>query len=186
MVSGSSSPIPGSDLPTNIDINKLYEERTAFVYRYHLARTGDPEAAEALTAYTFRTALTDFRFYTPEDGSPAAWLMTIALERLTSYLRKGHSGRDQPVQYEGAAEGGALPDTRDELLRRLEMARIAAALRQMNPRQADGVALHYFGGLSLAEIGQVLGVSEEAARRITRRALADLRTRLTASQERNR
>ena len=186
MVSGSSSPTSGSDIPTNIDINKLYEERTAFVYRYLLARTGDPEAAEALTVYTFRAALADFRFYTPADGSPVVWLMTIALERLTSYLRKGHSGRDQPVHYQDAAEGGGLPDTREELLRRLEMARIAAALRQMNARQADGVALHYFGGLSLAEVGQVLGVSEEAARRITRRALAVLRNRLTASQERNR
>jgi RNA polymerase sigma factor (TIGR02999 family) len=53
-------------------------------------------------------------------------------------------------------------------------------LRKLDARQADGVELCYFGGLTYAEIGEVLGVSEATVDRDLRHARAWLRRELTA------
>ena len=64
----------------------------------------------------------------------------------------------------------------DELRRAL-----AAAIDQLPDRERDVVALYYHDGLTLAEIGEVLGVTESRACQIHGKAVAQLRRRLTAA-----
>ena len=63
----------------------------------------------------------------------------------------------------------------DELRRAL-----AGAIDQLSERERDVVALYYHDGLTLAEIGEVLGVTESRACQIHGKAVAQLRRRLTA------
>jgi RNA polymerase sigma-70 factor (sigma-E family) len=51
------------------------------------------------------------------------------------------------------------------------------------PQQRAAVVLRFYEDLSFAEIGRVLGCPEATARSHVHRALASLRTRLTASEE---
>jgi RNA polymerase sigma factor for flagellar operon FliA len=63
---------------------------------------------------------------------------------------------------------------RDELRRAL-----ASAIEGLAERERDVVALYYHDGLTLAEIGEVLGVTESRACQIHGKAVAQLRRRLT-------
>ena len=65
----------------------------------------------------------------------------------------------------------------DELRRAL-----AAAIDSLPERERDVVALYYHDGLTLAEIGEVLGVTESRACQIHGKAVAQLRRRLTAGE----
>ena len=64
---------------------------------------------------------------------------------------------------------------------RLEMARVSRVLRMLNTERAEAIALHYFAGLSLAEVGRAMGKNEEAAKKLIQRGLAEMRDRLQAS-----
>jgi RNA polymerase sigma factor for flagellar operon FliA len=59
---------------------------------------------------------------------------------------------------------------------------LAAAIDHLQPRERDVVALYYHDGLTLAEIGAVLGVTESRACQIHGKAVAQLRRRLTAGE----
>lgn len=65
----------------------------------------------------------------------------------------------------------------DELRRAL-----AAAIDRLPPRERDVVALYYHDGLTLAEIGEVLGVTESRACQIHGKAVGHLRRWLTAGE----
>ncbi|MGH9261941.1 MAG: sigma-70 family RNA polymerase sigma factor, partial [Acidimicrobiales bacterium] len=59
---------------------------------------------------------------------------------------------------------------------------LAAAIDRLAERERDVVALYYHDGLTLAEIGEVLGVTESRACQIHGRAVAQLRRWLTAAE----
>lgn len=65
----------------------------------------------------------------------------------------------------------------DELRRTL-----VAAIEGLAEREREVVALYYHDGLTLAEIGEVLGVTESRACQIHGKAVAQLRRRLTAAE----
>ena len=65
----------------------------------------------------------------------------------------------------------------DELRRAL-----AAAIDRLSERERDVVALYYHDGLTLAEIGEVLGVTESRACQIHGKAVGQLRRWLTATE----
>jgi RNA polymerase sigma-70 factor (ECF subfamily) len=60
-----------------------------------------------------------------------------------------------------------------------DMSRLAASLGRLDERQARLIELRYMDGLSFAELGQVLGIGEDAAKMRTHRVLAQLRTDLS-------
>lgn len=67
------------------------------------------------------------------------------------------------------------PDPLDEVERHVDDAELVDALRQLGSRERAAVHLRFFEGRSFAEVGQVLGVTEEHARVIVHRALRRLR-----------
>ena len=60
-----------------------------------------------------------------------------------------------------------------------DMRLIASGLNRLNEGQARLIELRYFDGLSFAELGQVLGIAEDAAKMRTHRALAVMRDYLS-------
>ena len=59
---------------------------------------------------------------------------------------------------------------------------LAEAIDELSIRERDVVSLYYHDGLTLAEIGEVLGVTESRACQIHGKAVAQLRRRLAASE----
>jgi RNA polymerase sigma-70 factor (ECF subfamily) len=60
-----------------------------------------------------------------------------------------------------------------------DMQRLARALSRLAEDKARLIELRYMDGLSFAEMGQVLGLGEDAAKMRTHRVLATLRTYLS-------
>lgn len=170
-----------SDQPTTTPpaFRDLYDQNVERVYRYHLARTGAPADAEDLTAETFWAALRSFERL-QKNAPSAAWLMGIARHKLADHFRRSlFRGRPRVVALDELPDPPLPgPSLEEQAGQRLEMARVSAALRQLNAERAEAIALHYFAGLALAEVAQAMGKSEEAAKKLVQRGLSELRQRL--------
>ena len=59
-----------------------------------------------------------------------------------------------------------------------ELRRLETALGRLREAPAALIEMRYFDGMSFAEIGQVLGISEDAAKMRTHRVLGALRSSL--------
>ena len=78
-----------------------------------------------------------------------------------------------------------LADEREGAPERLEyesdMEQLVSAMKQLSEREQQVLSLYYYDGLSLKEIGRVLGVTESRVSQIHGRALSALRTMLKTS-----
>ncbi len=161
-------------------IYRRYVER---VYRYHLARSGHVQDAQDLTAETFRSALEGFVRYRVDKGSPLAWIMGIARHKAIDYFRA--APKEMPLeQAANSPEQGKLPEEIVE--HRLDMVRVARAFGHLTPDRSEALALHFFAGLSVAEVGQVMSKNPAAVKKLVQRGLADLRIRLAGWTEMDR
>jgi RNA polymerase sigma-70 factor (ECF subfamily) len=60
---------------------------------------------------------------------------------------------------------------------------VARALQALAPDRAEALALRIFGGLDIAEVGEVMGKSEAAVKMLVHRAVNDLHERLAFRSE---
>ncbi|HEV7129774.1 MAG TPA: RNA polymerase sigma factor [Ktedonobacterales bacterium] len=160
----------------------LYAHYVDRIYAYLLTRTGQAGAEEAadLTQQVFLRALDALPRYQARAGSSvAAWLFRIARNAAIDWQRRQHPGR-RTVPWEAVPEElhPAAPETADELaLRREAIAQAHRLLAILDEATREALLLRFTGQLTQAEIGVVLGISEEAARKRITRALRTLKER---------
>lgn len=143
----------------------VVREYGAAVLRVCRAVAG-PDAADDAWSETFLAALRAYPQLRPHSNV-RAWLMAIARNKSIDQLRVIAR---RPASLESVAEPGLCEpafEAREEL---------HDALALLPPKQRDAVTFHYFGGLRYAEVADLLGNSESAARR----AAADGMKRLRA------
>jgi RNA polymerase sigma-70 factor (ECF subfamily) len=116
----------------------------------------DRSAAEEVTAQAFERAYRKRSTYRPGRGSAEAWLFGIARHAALDELRR----LKRRATLEGEPEDiyAVQPADHAEAIVRRETVR--AALAALDPRDRDLVALKFHAGLSNAEIGKVLALSE--------------------------
>lgn len=78
----------------------------------------------------------------------------------------------------GSAVADDLPDAQSLLEQEEDRLRVASALEELPERERLLLSLYYYEGLTLKEIGQVLGVTESRVSQLHGKALAALRGRL--------
>ena len=134
----------------------LYRRAFPRVYAYVASLLRDRSAAEEVTAQAFERAYRKRSTYRSGRGSAEAWLFGIARHAALDELRR----LKRRATLEGDPEDihATTPDDHvDAIVRR---ATVRAALAQLEPTERDLVALKFHGGLSNAEIGRVLGITE--------------------------
>lgn len=147
-----------------------YEYHADDVYAYLGFRTRSRRAAEDLTQETFERAMREWGTFEPSTGSIQVWLLTIARAvYIDSRLRR--APRPPAVapeaEDERAGEEGAHVVARPDR-------QVAAALTRLERREREAVALRFGGGLRIAEIADLLGVSTSNAQQVLARALRRL------------
>jgi len=155
----------------------LYERYRQQLYRYVLARVGNVEDAEDITAQTFLVAMQDMGRYRPERPF-IAWLLGIARHKIADHFRR----RRPEIGWETVkwlAEGSDALD--EQVGCQLDMEKVACGLRRLSPDRTEALALRLFGGLETAEIAQVMGRHETAVRMLIFRGLRDLREQFAAN-----
>jgi len=160
---------------------ELYRRHVTRIYRYHMAHVGNVRDAEDLTSQTFMAALEGIRSYR-RDGSFAAWIMGIASKKRLMFFRR--SGSRPEVPLDAALHYPSSDRATDKVAaQHLQLESVARALRQISPDRAEALVLTYFGGLSNAETGRMLGKSEGAVKMLLARGLQDLRERTSLAME---
>jgi len=155
----------------------LYERHHRPIYLFVLKRVGDRDRAGDLTSQVFLKAMLALHRYVDRGAPFRAWLYRIALNEVLMFHRRMRGRVYMDVAAADArrllGEVEVLPADADDHQRRLGA--LAAALGRLAPAQAMLVDLHWFDGLTYAEVGQVLGIGEDAAKMRAHRAIEHLR-----------
>ncbi len=163
----------------------LYERYRPIVYHYCLRRLSHPEAAADATAIVFTKAIAALPGFTPDprrEGSTfRSWLFAIAHNVVIDTRRRNRNHISLDADSESLANSPRLVDSgrspEDLAIASDEARQVRAMLARLPDRQQAIVELR-LAGLSGAEIGRSLGMSESAVKSAQFRAYAALRVLL--------
>jgi RNA polymerase sigma factor (sigma-70 family) len=144
--------------------SRFLDDHREAVYRFLVATVG-PDEADDCFQETFIKALRAYPRLRDGD-SLRAWALTIA-RRTAIDAARGRRRRAQPAADPEPPPVDGTPDLGDPSLWQ--------AVRGLPPRQRAALTLRYVNDLPYAEIGRVMGSSEEAARRSAFEGLRRLR-----------
>jgi RNA polymerase sigma factor (sigma-70 family) len=144
----------------------VVERYGPMVLRVCRAVVGPADADDAWSE-TFLSALRAYPRLRP-NSNVEAWLVTIAHRKALDQIRRATRRRTTSIE--------AAPElvSHDRVPGSWE-AELWEALAALAPKQRATVAYHYLGGLSYAEVAQVVGGSTDAARRAAADGIAMLR-----------
>jgi RNA polymerase sigma factor (sigma-70 family) len=145
------------------------------VYAYAAYRLGDGPDAEDVTSEVFERALRYRTSYDRSKGEPVSWLLGIAQRCTSKALAARAEGLSPPVGE--IADGNSLEEAS---VRRLTL---AAALRRLNDRDQELIALRYGADLTAAQIAHILGVRTNSVEVALHRALDRLRSLLDSERQ---
>jgi RNA polymerase sigma-70 factor, ECF subfamily len=154
----------------------LYTSHVASVHRFCLSQVGDAAAAEDITHDTFIRAYAAYDRVRPAQDAARTWLISIARNLSTDHHRRhGRWRRLVERQRRLVAEQRDVESLAEE---RSQLRAVAAAMAGMRRRERELIGLRVAADLSYREVGELLGISEPAAKVATHRALGRLRERL--------
>lgn len=116
--------------------------------------------------------------YEEARGSVRTWLLLRLRSRALDLCRREHRRPWEPLSPQGdrAAEGEGYGA--QDPLSRVEQARARAAISRLSPSQRQIVELAYFGGLTMVEIAEALGIPIGTVKSRSSAALSRLRAAL--------
>jgi RNA polymerase sigma factor (sigma-70 family) len=154
----------GSRLPP---FERVIEQHGPALLRFCVACAGPARADDCFQ----ETLLAALRAYADvrDPGALRAWLFKVASRKAID-LQRGEARAPRPADDLEALGGGREAPPREPAL--------WARVRELPPKQREAVSLRYLADLSHAEIAEVMGTSEAAARRNVFEGLARLREAL--------
>ncbi len=168
----------GNDDPPQVlpPFDDVYVAQSANVYRFCLSQLGDAAAAADVTQDAFIKAFSAYERVSPDPETARTWLISIARNCCIDYrrqngrwqrlLRRLESFRESPIDVEVLAQHHS------------ELERATTAILQLRTQERELIGLRVAADLSFREVAAVLGMSEQAAKVATRRALRKLRSKL--------
>lgn len=152
----------------------LYADFLQRVYAYVRVQVGGAADAEDVTSQVFIKAWEAYPRYEPQGSTPAAWLFRIARNAALDHLRSA-GRRDRLLRVVGR-EPEATTDPAAAAEQRIEHEGLMELVSELGERQREIISMRH-SGLSFAEVGAVLAMSEDAAKMQYHRALRVLRER---------
>jgi RNA polymerase sigma factor (sigma-70 family) len=161
---------------------ELYDRYAERIYRLHLSRCRDAEAAHDLSAETFAQAwLSRGRFRDDAGGSAAPWLFGIARNVLYASVRRTRLERAACTKLgllDRLDREPAVAQPEETWLEGLD-----DAFAELPGSQRDAIRLRFSEDLTYDDVADALGTSPQAARVRVHRGLATLRTLLGNPKE---
>ena len=161
---------------------QLYDRYAERIYRFHLGRSRDANAAHDLTAETFAQAwLSRARFHDQAGGSGGPWLFAIARHVLSASVRRRRLERTACARLGVLDRLDREPATAEPDETWLEG--LDEALAELPDAQLDAIRLRFVDDLAYEELADTLGTTPQTARVRVHRGLSALRLRLNSSKE---
>jgi RNA polymerase sigma-70 factor (ECF subfamily) len=153
------------------DWDAVFAEQLPRVYNFFRYRFGNSADVEDLTATTFEKAWKARHRYRRDIAGFTTWLLTIARNVATDYVRvrRVHA----PLDDAAAVAAGATPE--DAAALRSDLARLSSLLAELPDRERDLIALKYGAGLTNRAIARVTGLSESNVGTVLHRTVQSLR-----------
>lgn len=185
-----------------IPLEQVYKEYSDMIYRWLLARTGDPDVAEEITQETFYQAVLHADAY-DYSCKVSTWLCSIASNKLKEYYRKNPPKEDFDTVFGGAAGSGgsadstlsrsgygsrgsaeepSVPGPEAAAVADAEKLALYRAIHSLPEPSREVVQLRAFSDLSFKEIGDIFGKTETWARVTFYRAKTALKKELTENE----
>lgn len=164
--------IPMTTTQSDVDWDAVYRQELPRIYNYLRYRLGQTDLAEDLTSTTFEKAWRARERYRRDLSAFSTWLLTIARNVATDYLRQPHA--DVPL--DAVSEYPAPTATDETVLHQIELQHLVALLSLLPARDRELVALKYGAQLNNREIALQLKLSESNVGTTLHRIVAKLRT----------
>ncbi|MCC6455321.1 MAG: sigma-70 family RNA polymerase sigma factor [Caldilineaceae bacterium] len=149
------------------------------VFRYLLARIGDPDLAEDITAQVFLRLIEKVGIFRigPRDNVAifSAWLYRLAHNKMVDVLRSHKRTKESPLEHAAHVVSGHTMEVVED---QLDFQRVLDTLRILNDQQREVIVLRFVEELSIAETAQIMQKSEGAVKALQHRALESLRRHL--------
>jgi len=156
---------------------ELYNLYFPRVYRYIIARMGNPYDAEDLTEEVFLRVLDAIGRFQWREAPFSAWLFRIAHNAVISQRRKeGARGRPSPLS-EALPVDSQGPE--EMVANRLALNEVMKAADTLPEAQRRVIGYRFAAGLTVAETARAMGKGEGNVKVIQHKAIAKLREMLT-------
>src|SRR5262245_46963930 len=143
-----------------VPIEKLVEQNLPWLQGWLRGRIRDPGLVHDICQESFLKALRSAAFLKDPARFPG-WLFRIAQNTLRDHLRRKARRRRWFLPLEDL-DAIAADEAPDALEFQEESARLVEAVRRLPPKYRDPLILRHAQDLSYAEIGKILGLSENA------------------------
>ena len=154
-----------------LSMEDVYREHSHMVYQYLLSLSHDADLAEELTQETFYQAIRRIDYFNAES-KVSTWLCGIAKNLFYAYLRK-----HPPTEI--LDENSTLcKSAESEVMSSLDKMDLLKQIHFLKEPGREVIHLRLYGNLSYAEIGEIMGKSENWARVTFYRAKEQLRKEL--------
>src|SRR5690349_13790661 len=153
------------------EFEALYRDSAPAIFAFVAGMLRDRSAAEEVTAIAFERGFRARATFDPKRGAPRGWMFGIARNAALDELRRRGRVAELPPEPEDRTSPGP-PELAEASARRDVVLR---ALESLDPHERELIALRFDGGLSHAEIGEVLEVTATNASTMVHRVVTKLR-----------
>jgi RNA polymerase sigma-70 factor (ECF subfamily) len=162
-------------------LEALYAAASARVHGFVHRFTRIAALTEDVVEDTFWQVWRQAPRFEPQRGRPMTWILAIARSRAIDALRREQRFRHEPIDGDDQSDRLELRadhHAQDLLDATRDATQLHAALRSLEPRPRQLVALAFFRGLTHDEIAEHMALPLGTVKSIIRRALLQLRARL--------
>ena len=164
-----------------LSIEDAYREYSEMIYRWLMARTGDPAVAEEITQETFYQAVLHADRF-DRSCKVSTWLCSIASNKLKEYYRKNPPKEDYDDLLSRGIPEPSTSGPEDAAVAAARKAELYKAIHALPEPSREVVHLRAFADLSFKEIGDIFGKTESWARVTFYRAKAALKKELSENE----
>lgn len=163
--------------PARFDVlyDRYYKSIFVFVYR----RIGDEEVTADITSQVFLKALINIKKYEFKGVPFSAWLFRIAFNEINMYFRKNKADRIVSIEQSGIAM--ILAEVKEEDRSEVQQ-KMMQALKQMTEEDTQLIELRFFEKRSFAEVGNIVGITENNAKVKVYRIIDKIKKLMGAAQ----
>ncbi len=155
-------------------LSKLYDHYFPRVFRYVMARLGNTEDAEDVTAEIFLRIIDNLDGFSFRGLPFGAWVFRIARNETVSHVRRQRSRAVTTELTEFIPDSS--PDHVNTVEMQFTMAEVRSAAERLPEAQRQVIALRFGAGLNVAETAKALGKSENNVKVLQHKAIAKLQT----------
>jgi RNA polymerase sigma-70 factor (ECF subfamily) len=156
---------------------ELYDAIAPHLTRYLRAR-GVPEPDD-IVGETFVKVVRYIDGFEGDEAAFRTWVFTIGRNLVVDDLRRRARRPVDVVTDDQLAAAGPRGDAEDDAMHDLAAAHVEEILEHLSIDQRDVLLLRILGGLTIAEIAQVVGKKEGAVKMLQARGLAAIRTQIS-------